>query len=694
MALRRKRRPVLTQWHDPTSSKDRERLRAALTEHPGLFDVAWYLRQVPVGACDAETALDHFLTKGRDANLSPGPWLDATWYWQEHADVAAVGLCAFDHFALYGEGEGRRPHPDLVLQMPPDVPGGTDLLQLTAEAWDEARQDPDFRAYASLAERCTQALKNNPILFDATWYLERAGVSGDGPEQALQHFLTKGRAANLSPGPWLDPHWYWERYPDVAATGQCAFDHYLLHGEHEGRLPLPDFMPRLALAIVPSKPLDLRTTAAAWAERSHDPEITESKWLLHELGIGWEAEPQLASITPPDLLYQVRGTHSTYLQPYVDRVLDGFTADSFLILVPHFMLGGADRVGANVAAVAAEVLGPERVFVVSTDRGDTASMKWFPAGVTLRVMQTTRESRLDDDDLGRLVADLLMAGRPGSVLNINSRAAWLAYSRHGSQLSQHMRLMATQFCRDFHDFGGFGGYGDEFLRDCMDSLSLVMLDNARFRDDLIDSLGLLEQDADKMQVVYQPSAIHPAEFDMSSRKTQNVLWLGRIADQKRPDLLAGVARLMPDTRFHVFGGPVNDTTVRKYGLDLPNLILHGPVANIESLDPLEYGALLFTSQYEGLPNVPIEVGAWGLPIVASDAGGLGELIDEHTGWLLPVDADASAYAGALRQAMASHEGTSRGLALRRLVAERHTWDRLKGRLREIGMFDPVTTGGA
>ncbi len=301
-------------------------------------------------------------------------------------------------------------------------------------------------------------------------------------------------------------------------------------------------------------------------------------------------------------------------------------------------------------------------------------------------MQTSRENQLDEEELGKLVADLLMAGRPRAVLNINSRAGWLAYRNHGKQLSRYMRLMATQFCRDFHDYGGFGGYGDEFLRDTIDSLDLVMLDNATFKQDLVDSLGLLERDAAKMHVAYQPCNLAVRDLPMESRSTGNVLWLGRIHPQKRPDLLAEVAGLMPERTFHVYGGPIDGETIDRFRLRKPNVVLHGPIQDVGMLDPLDFGALLFTSAYEGLPNVPIEVGSMGLPIVASSAGGLRELIDERTGWLLDLAATPVEYVAALTEALEPVRGALRGAALQKRVAKRHTLDQLQRRLTDSGLF--------
>lgn len=83
---------------------------------------------------------------------------------------------------------------------------------------------------------------------------------------------------------------------------------------------------------------------------------------------------------------------------------------------------------------------------------------------------------------------------------------------------------------------------------------------------------------------------------------------------------------------------------------------------------------------EGLPNALLEAAAAGLPIVATDAGGSGEIvIDGETGLLVPID-DAGAMVAALRSVVddadlrqrlgaAAREHTSRGFGMDRFVAE-------------------------
>jgi glycosyltransferase involved in cell wall biosynthesis len=61
-------------------------------------------------------------------------------------------------------------------------------------------------------------------------------------------------------------------------------------------------------------------------------------------------------------------------------------------------------------------------------------------------------------------------------------------------------------------------------------------------------------------------------------------------------------------------------------------------------------AFIFPSEKEGMPNVVLEAMAAGLPIIASQIDGVVELLDESSGWLVPVG-DAAGLAGALREAL-------------------------------------------
>ena len=126
-----------------------------------------------------------------------------------------------------------------------------------------------------------------------------------------------------------------------------------------------------------------------------------------------------------------------------------------------------------------------------------------------------------------------------------------------------------------------------------------------------------------------------------------ILMVGRLAPPKRPDLalraVASVRERIPEAELHVVGdGPLRPGAERlaaELGLgeavrflgyrdDVPQLLAEAECA-------------LLASDYEGCPLSVVEALAAGVPVVATDAGGVRELVRQgHTGLVAPPDADA------------------------------------------------------
>ena len=80
-------------------------------------------------------------------------------------------------------------------------------------------------------------LLRSSSLFDATWYLETyPDVAASGID-AAEHYLEFGGFEQRDPGPDFDSGGYMSRYPDVAEARMNPLLHYLLHGRAEGRVP-------------------------------------------------------------------------------------------------------------------------------------------------------------------------------------------------------------------------------------------------------------------------------------------------------------------------------------------------------------------------------------------------------------------------------------------------------------------------
>jgi GT2 family glycosyltransferase/glycosyltransferase involved in cell wall biosynthesis len=77
--------------------------------------------------------------------------------------------------------------------------------------------------------------------FDPEWYLTRyPDIAASGTE-ALQHFVHYGAAEGRDPNRFFDGAWYLAHYPDIANSGQHPLLHYLQMGAAELRNPHPRF---------------------------------------------------------------------------------------------------------------------------------------------------------------------------------------------------------------------------------------------------------------------------------------------------------------------------------------------------------------------------------------------------------------------------------------------------------------------
>jgi glycosyltransferase involved in cell wall biosynthesis len=110
-----------------------------------------------------------------------------------------------------------------------------------------------------------------------------------------------------------------------------------------------------------------------------------------------------------------------------------------------------------------------------------------------------------------------------------------------------------------------------------------------------------------------------------------VLFVGKLTYLKGVDIIYECAGALPDVDFYLAGeGPMR--------CDLPNCHFLGSVPNHQL--PTWLGAadlFVLPSRTEGTPVVILEAFACGLPVVASDVGGIPDLLSNHkTGYLLPM----------------------------------------------------------
>lgn len=166
-----------------------------------------------------------------------------------------------------------------------------------------------------------------------------------------------------------------------------------------------------------------------------------------------------------------------------------------------------------------------------------------------------------------------------------------------------------------------------------------------------------------------------------------------IGPREAPGTSVRIAQLlavrMPQVVIEVFGQPTLNAfdTARLSGF--PNVRYHGYFEKLDDIGVSDHYCFLYTSRFDGLPVVLLEMIAAGLPIIAPDVGGIGELIkDQETGLLLACTGDdsrdAEIYVSSVESLFADGRLRER---LRQsalsLVAERHAPGHHKERIAQI-----------
>lgn len=403
------------------------------------------------------------------------------------------------------------------------------------------------------------------------------------------------------------------------------------------------------------------------------------RWLLEE----WRAmnviEPQLFPATrlvDRIACYTVPESHigRRYLELcrlYGEKV-------SHVFLVPWLKKGGADLEVINyIQALAGNRLAGS-ITVIADQNTDSPWATRLPAGINfVEFGKICRD--LANEEQEKLLSRLLLQMAPSVVHNINSDLGYRIFTRYGMALRFVSRLYATSFCDDISAEGKIVGYPSRYLPECFDQLSGVFCDCRSFADRLHDMYAF---DRGKLFVHYQPCQVIETrnnQVDNKTKKNIDILWAGRLDRQKRPDILVGIAAACEGlpVRFHVYGSPLLDAdrylaSLRK----LPNVTYHGAFDGLLSVPVDKYDLFLYTSQWDGFPNILLEAVTAGLPVIAPDVGGIGELIiNNKTGFLVDQFDDVAAYVSCIRSILqdSSNLGSFAENAAA-LVKQRHSFE--------------------
>lgn len=309
----------------------------------------------------------------------------------------------------------------------------------------------------------------------------------------------------------------------------------------------------------------------------------------------------------------------------------------YVIVLPWLESGGAELVG-SWHYLAAQALGLNPLIVLADKPNVTARFsaqgfntlnlpQLFEATLHKPFAHLAREERME------VLTSVLEHLQPPFMQLIHSYTGYSALTAPATKKRLRAAcktIFVSAFCPHIHPAGNYDGYFRD-IPDLMDVVDRFVFDNDWYREEMAQTYALPAAQANAIK--YPVESLPTAKPPKKTRK--KVLWASRFDSQKNPKIVADIAANLPDFEFLMYGREVMGDDQIKWE-EMPENVTHGgEFFNIDELPIKDCFAFLYTSKFDGTPNILLEIGSRGLPIVTPNIGGIGGYLGEN--WPLYVD---------------------------------------------------------
>ena len=337
-------------------------------------------------------------------------------------------------------------------------------------------------------------------------------------------------------------------------------------------------------------------------------------------------------------------------------LLGGRENFSDVVVLPWLKPGGAEK---YILQIIGEIKKSDSGRAILVLSGESSSQhEWVcklpPGSVFLDVFNAF--PMLSDAERDALVVrGILSVAKKGALLHVKaSLFSARLMDAYGAALASIFKVIYYRFCDDalvWRDRRVSSSWGIGFLRRHLSNIEFIVSDcrNISENDELY--IGGISR---KNRTIY--SLCESRQFLNESRDAKyRLLWASRVCLQKKPEIVRLIAAALrekfPEIVIGVYGqldfGYCADSL-----FSVPGVEYNGAFDGFDSLPLDQFDGFIYTSAFDGLPNIILESLAVGLPVIAPDVGGISEaVINGETGFLvenfLEEDALVAAYVEAV-----------------------------------------------
>lgn len=307
-----------------------------------------------------------------------------------------------------------------------------------------------------------------------------------------------------------------------------------------------------------------------------------------------------------------------------------------LLAIPFSIVGGAERLLSGLCHYLTS--NEWRIVVITTLEHDASlgsSIDWFKS-ITPEVYELSNLGDLNErvDFIKYLIA----SRKPDCILNAGSKLIYEMLSEL-KKFNEKIRVVDLLFNKIGHSSSHIK------FKEFIDS---AFAENQEVYNWLLHEVGWQANKIKKMSsgvdlVDLQPKPRPKSLVDRYKVKDSDLVvgFSGRLSEEKGPEIFVKIAKLLEGTsnlRFVMTGaGPMSTDLQKQIESLSPNIKFEfaGLVEDIKPYLAL-YDILIVPSKVDGRPLVIMEALACGVPVIASNVGGLPELIEEgRNGYLAP-----------------------------------------------------------
>ncbi|MFG5778640.1 glycosyltransferase [Comamonas sp. J-3] len=367
------------------------------------------------------------------------------------------------------------------------------------------------------------------------------------------------------------------------------------------------------------------------------------------------------------------------LERFFDLV--GFDYFSDIILLPWLKPGGAEKYILHILEQLSRQGLAKRILVISGQSADRHQWvsKLPPGSVFIDLYSTFPYHNEEERRMLATRAILALSDKKSRLHLKASEFADTMMDRFGTAFSTSMEIIYYRFSNGRYSWHGeniTGPWTINFLRNNINKIDTIISDCEYmvFKDS-----HLFPSEAKKYSTIYTYCSL-PTVANRCKSPHYKLIWASRIAPEKRPELLpliiSNVREKIPNLQIDIRGSfeeGYSKTTFSEAGL-----FYQGIFNSFSEIDTVNYDAFIYTTAYDGLPNVILEAMSAGLPIIAPDVGGISEaVIDGETGYLIPNHANDTALIQAYTQAIIDlyenwNASQAIGINARSLIENRHS----------------------